>query len=162
MTFEEFLDLDVSYKFVTLDNFYREHLYLLMLTECFYGDARSKFGHCIFTESGDFKMSDVCSDDLFRTTGSAILFKKDLDVIFFESDKAVELYKQMIDSSDSSQYHLSKDEIIDIIDDALRSEIERSEQIISSYRSKIQLHQAAIDGLNAKRFKLRAAKGDMN
>lgn len=162
MTFEEFLELDAPYKFVTLDNFYREHLYLLTLAECFYGDARSKFGHCIFTESGDFKMSDVCSDDLFRTTGSAILFKKDLDVIFFESDKAVELYKQMIDSSDSSQYHLSKDEIIDIIDDALRSEIERSEQIISSYRSKIKLRQSAIDGLDAKRFKLQAAKGDMN
>lgn len=160
MTFEEFLDLDVSYKFVTLDNFYREHLFLLMLTECFYGDARSKFGHYIFTESGDFKMSHVCSDELFRMTGSAILFKKDLEVIFFESDKAVELFRQKIDLSDSSQYHLSKDEIIDIIDDALRSEIERNEQIVSSYRSKIKLHQAAIDGLNTKRYKLRAAKGE--
>lgn len=162
MTFEEFLDLDVSYKFVTLDDFYREHLYLLMLTECFYGDARSMFGHCIFTESGDFEMPYTPSDELFRLTGSAILFKKDLDVIFFESDKAVELYKQRIDSSDSSQYHLSKDEIIDIIDDTLRSEIERNEQIISNYRSKIKLHQSAIDELSAKRFKLRAAKGDMN
>ena len=160
MTFEEFLDLDVSYKFVTLDNFYREHLHLLTLAECFYGDERSMFGHCIFTESGDFEMSDTPSDELFRMTGSAILFKKDLDVVFFRSDRAVVLYKQLIDSSDSSQYHLSKDEIIDIIDDALRSEIERNEQIISSYRSKIKLHQSAIDGLDAKRFKLRAAKGE--
>lgn len=39
MTFEEFLDLDVSYKFVTLDNFYREHLYLLNLAECFYDEV---------------------------------------------------------------------------------------------------------------------------
>ena len=158
MTFEEFLELDVAYKFVTLDNFYREHLHLLTLAECFYGDARSMFGHCIFTESGDFVMSHTISDELFRMTGSAILFKKDLDVVFFESDKAVDLYKQMIDSSDSSQYHLSKDEIIDIIDDGLRSQIERSEQIINNYRSKIKLHQSAIDELSAKRFKLRAAK----
>lgn len=160
MTFEEFLELDVRYKFVTLDDFYREHLYLLTLAECFYGDVRSMFGHCIFTESGDFVMSHTSSDELFRMTGSAILFKKDLDVVFFESDKSVDLYKQMIDSSDSSQYHLSKDEIIDIIDDDLRSQIERSEQIIDNYRSKIDLHQSTIDELNAKRFKLCSAKGD--
>lgn len=159
MTFEEFLELDVAYKFVTLDNFYREHLHLLTLAECFYGDARSMFGYCIFTESGDFVMPYTPSDELFRMTDSAILFKKDLDVVFFESDKSVDLYKQVIDSSDSSQYHLSKDEIIDIIDDGLRSQIERSEQVINSYRSKIKLHQSAIDELNAKRFKLHAAKG---
>ena len=160
MTFEEFLDLDVSYKFVTLDNFYREHLYLVVLAECFYGDARSMFGHCIFTESGDFKMSHAPSEELFRMTESAILFKKDLDVVFFESDDALDLYEQLIDSSDSSHYHLSKNEIIDIIDDALLYQIERSEQIIRSYRSKIEMHQSAIDGLNAKRSKLKAAKGD--
>lgn len=137
MTFEEFLELDAPYKFVTLDNFYREHLYLLTLAECFYGDERSMFGHCIFTESGDFVMSDTPSDELFRMTSSAILFKKDLDVVFFESDRAVDLYKQMIDSSDSSHYHLSKDEIIDIIDDDLRSQIDHGEQIIRKYRSKI-------------------------
>ena len=160
MTFEEFLELNVPYKFVTLDDFYREHLYLLTLAECFYGDARSMFGYYIFTESGDFVISYTPSDELFRMTGSAILFKKDLDVVFFESDKALKLYRQMIDSSDSSHYHLSKDEIIDIIDDDLRSQIERSAQIISNYRSKIKLHQSAIDELNAKRYKLRAAKGD--
>lgn len=158
MTFEEFLDLDVSYKFVTLDNFYREHLYFSTLAECFYGDASYKFGHCIFTESGDFEMSHTPSDELFRMTGSAILFKKDLDVIFFESDKAVKLYKQMIDSSDSSQYHLSKDEIIDIIDDALRSQIYRIERINSDYRSKIKSHLKQIDDLNALRFKLTSSK----
>lgn len=160
MTFEEFLDLDVSYKFVTLDDFYRENLYFLTLSECFYGDARSMFGHYIFTESGDFETPYTPSDESFKSGCPTVLFKNTLDVVFFESDKAVDLYKQMIDSSDSSQYHLSKDEIIDIIDDSLRSQIERSEQIIDNYRSKIKLHQSAIDELNAKRFKLRAAKGD--
>lgn len=160
MTFEEFLDLDVSYKFVTLDNFYRDHLYLWTLSECFYGDARSKYGYCIFTKYGYFDISYASSNDLFKSCCSTVLLKKDLDIVFFRSDRAVDLYKQMIDSSDSSQYHLSKDEIIDIIDDDLLSQIERSEQIIDNYRSKIKLHQSAIDELNAKRSKLRAAKGE--
>ena len=159
MTFEEFLELDVSYKFVTLDNFYREHLHLWTLSECFYGDARSRYDHCIFTKYGHFDISYAPSGELFKSCCSTVLFMKDLEIIFFDSEEAVELFKRKIDSSDYSHYTLSKDEIIDIIDDDLRSQIDYSEQIIRKYRSKIKMHQSVIDGLDEKRFKLRAAKG---
>lgn len=160
MTFEEFLDLDVSYKFVTLDDFYRDHLYLWTLSECFYGDARSKYDHYIFTKYGHFDISYAPSDELFKLSCSTVLFKKDLEIIFFDSEEAVEFYKQKIDLSNSSHYTLSKDEIIDIIDDDLRSQIEHNAQIIGDYRSKIKMHQSVIDELSEKRFKLRAMKGD--
>lgn len=160
MTFEEFLDLDVSYKFVTLDDFYRDHLYLWTLSECFYGDARFKYHRGIFTRSGQFDISYAPDDELFKSSCSTVLFKNTLDVVFFDSNEAVELFKQKIDSSDSSHYHLSKDEIIDIVDDDLRSQIEHNAQIIGDYRSKIKMHQSVIDELSEKRFKLRAMKGD--
>ena len=156
MTFEEFLELDVAYKFITLDDFYRENLYFWTLSECFYGDARFKYHRGIFTKSGQFDISYASDNEIFKSGCSTVLFKNTLDVVFFDSDEAVELFKQKIDSSDSSHYHLSKDEIIDIVDDDLRSQIERIEQIISNYRSKIKLHQSAIDELSEKRFKLRA------
>lgn len=160
MTFEEFLDSDVSYKFITLDDFYRDNLYFLTLSECFYGDARSKYHRGIFLKSGQFDISYASDDKVFESGCSTVLFKDTLDVVFFDSEEAVELFKQKIDSSDSSHYHLSKDEIIDIIDDDLRSQIEHSAQIIGDYRSKIKLHQSVIDELSEKRFKLRAMKGE--
>lgn len=158
MTFEEFLELDVAYKFITLDDFYRENLYFWTLSECLYGDARFKYHRGIFTRSGQFGISYASDDELFKSGCSTVLFKNTLDVVFFDSDEAVELFKQKIDSSDSSHYHLSKDEIIDIVDDDLRSQIEKSAQIIGDYRSKIKMHQDQIDELNAKRFKLTSAK----
>ena len=158
MTFEEFLDSDVSYKFITLDDFYRSNLYFLTLSECFYGDARSSYFRSTFLKSGQFDISYASDDEVFKSGCSTVCFKDTLDVVFFDSEEAVELFKQKLDSSDWSQYHLSKDEIIDIIDDDLRSQIERSAQIIGDYRSKIKMHQEVIDELNAKRFKLRDAK----
>lgn len=160
MTFEEFLDLNVSYKFITLDDFYRENLYFWTLSECFYGDASFKYHRGIFTKSGQFDISYASDDEIFKSGCSTVLFKNTLDVVFFDSDEAVKLFKQKIDSSDSSHYYLSKNEIIDIIDDDLRSQIYRIERINSDYRSKIKSYLNQIDEINALRFKLRAAKGE--
>lgn len=68
MTFQEFLELNSDQKYVTLDNFYRDHLYLRTLAKRFYGDNEHQLGTCIFTKDGDFLRSRPTDDDAFKST----------------------------------------------------------------------------------------------
>lgn len=157
MTFQEFLELNSDQKYVTLDNFYRDHLYLRTLAKRFYGDDEHRLDTCIFTKDGDFLRSRPTDDDAFKSNCSTVLFRKDVSAIFFDSEEAVSLYKRMTDTLESPHYHLSKDEIIEIIEKDLDSQIENVKQVIESYQTQVRLHQNRVDYLDQKKINLRKA-----
>lgn len=157
MTFQEFLALNDDYKYVTLNNFYRKHLYLCTLAEYFYGDESYKLGTCIFTKDGDFLRSRPTDDSAFKSNCSTVLFRKDLTAIFFDSEEAVSIYKQMTETLESPHYHLSKAEIIDIIEEDLNSQIDGVKKVIEDYRKQLSLHQNRIDYLDQMRIDLKKA-----
>ena len=77
MTFQEFLELNYDKKYVTLDNFYRDHLYLRTLAKRFYGDKSHRLGTCVFTKDGDFLRSRPTDNQAFKSNCSTVLFDKD-------------------------------------------------------------------------------------
>lgn len=157
MTFQEFLELNFDKKYVTLDNFYRDHLYLRTLAKRFYGDNEYKLGTCIFTKDGDFLRSRPTDDSAFKSNCSTVLFDKDQSVIFFDSEEAVSIYKRMTETSDSPHYYLSKAEIVEIIEKDLDSQIENVKQVIEGYQTQINLHQNRVDHLDQMKIDLRKA-----
>ena len=157
MTFQEFLELNFDKKYVTLDNFYRKHLYLSKLTEYFYGNKSYQLSTCIFTKGGDFLRSRPTDDSAFKSNCSTVLFDKDQSVIFFDSEESVSIYKQMTETSDSPHYYLSKSEIIEIIEKDLDSQIENVKQVIEGYQKQIKLHQNRVDYLDQMKIDLRKA-----
>lgn len=157
MTFQEFLELSGDYKYVTLNNFYRDHLYLRTLAERFYGDNEYMLGTCIFTKDGDFLRSKPTDDDAFKSNCSTVLFNKDVSVIFFDSEEAVSIYKRMTETLESPHYHLSKAEIIEIIEKDLDSQIDGVKKVIDDYNTQIRLHQNRVDYLDQKKINLRKA-----
>lgn len=157
MTFQEFLELIGDQKYVTLDNFYRDHLYLRTLAKCFYGDNEHQLGTCIFTKDGDFLRSRPTDDDAFKSNCSTVLFRKDVSAIFFDSEEAVSIYKRMTDTLESPHYHLSKSEIIEIIEEDLDSQIDGVKKVIDDYNTQIRLHQNRVDYLDQKKINLRKA-----
>lgn len=157
MTFQEFLELNYDKKYVTLDDFYRKHLYLSKLAEYFYGNKAYQLGTCIFTKDGDFLRSRPTDDSAFKSNCSTVLFDKDQSVIFFDSEEAVSIYKRMTETLESPHYRLSKDEIIEIIEKDLDSQIENVKQVIESYQTQVRLHQNRVDYLDQKKINLRKA-----
>ena len=157
MTFQEFLELNYDKKYVTLDDFYRKHLYLSKLAEYFYGNKAYQLGTCIFTKDGDFLRSRPTDDHAFKSNCSTVLFDKDQTVIFFDSEEAVSIYKQMTETLESPHYHLSKAEIIEIIEKDLDSQIENIKQVIEGYQNQIELHQNRVDYLDQMKIDLRKA-----
>lgn len=157
MTFQEFLELSSDQKYITLDNFYRDHLYLRTLAKRFYGDDEHQLDTCIFTKDGDFLRSRPTDDDAFKSNCSTVLFCKDISAIFFDSDEAVSLYKRMTDTLESPHYHLSKAEIVEIIEEDLESQISGVKKVIDDYRTQISLHQNRVDYLDRMRIDLRKA-----
>ena len=155
MTFQEFLELEVSNRFITLDDFYRKHLYLRTLAEYFYGDKAYRSGSCIFTKDSDFIRSRPTDDNAFKSNYHTVLFRKDQTVIFFDSKEALDLYTQTIDSSDLSHYDLSKDEIVMMIEEDLDSQIDGVEKVIEDYKTQIKLHQNRVDYLDQMKINLR-------
>ena len=155
--FKEFVESKVEHKFLTLNNFYRDRLYLHTLAEYFYGAKASEVGSCIFTKDGDFLRSTPTDTQVFWTRHNTVLFKPRQTVIFFDSEEAVELYKQLLGSSGSSNYNLSKDEIFTILDDDYSSKINEVKKIIEDYREKLSLHQSRVDYLEQIRIDLRNA-----
>lgn len=147
MTFQEFLELSSDQKYVTLDNFYRDHLYLRTLAKRFYGDNEHQLGTCIFTKDGDFLRSRPTDDDAFKSNCSTVLFRKDVSAIFFDSEEAVSIYKRMTDTLESPHYHLSKSEIVEIIEEDLESQISGVKKVIDDYHTQISLHQDRVDYL---------------
>ena len=157
MTFQEFLELNFDKKYVTLDNFYRDHLYLRTLAKRFYGDDEYKLGTCIFTKDGDFLRSRPTDDSAFKSNCSTVLFDKDQSVIFFDSEEAVSIYKQMTETLESPHYHLSKAEIVEIIEEDLNSQIDGVKKVIEDYRKQLSLHQNRVDYLDQMRIDLKKA-----
>lgn len=157
MTFQEFLELNSDQKYVTLDDFYRDHLYLRTLAKRFYGDNESQLGTCIFTKDGDFLRSRPTDDDAFKSNCSTVLFRKDVSAIFFDSEEAVSIYKRMTETLESPHYHLSKSEIIEIIEEDLDSQIDGVKKVIDDYNTQIRLHQNRVDYLDQKKIDLRKA-----
>lgn len=157
MTFQEFLELSSDQKYITLDNFYRDHLYLRTLAKRFYGDDEHRLGTCIFTKDGDFLRSRPTDDDAFKSNCSTVLFRKDVPAIFFDSEEAVSLYKRMTDTLESPHYHLSKAEIVEIIEEDLESQIDGVKKVIDDYHTQISLHQNRVDYLDQKKINLRKA-----
>ena len=157
MTFQEFLELNYDKKYVTLDNFYRDHLYLRTLAKRFYGDNEYKLGTCIFTKDGDFLRSRQTDDDAFKSNCSTVLFDKDQSVIFFDSEEAVSIYKRMTETLESPHYHLSKAEIIEMIEEDLDSQIDGVKKVIDDYHTQIRLHQDRVDYLDQMKIDLRKA-----
>lgn len=157
MTFQEFLDLQSDYKYVTLDNFYRKHLYLSTLAEYFYGDKAFKLGSCIFTKDGDYLRSRPTDDSAFKSNCLIVLFQKDQTVIFFDSEEAVSIYERMTETLESPHYHLSKAEIVEIIEEDLNSQIDGVKKVIDDYHTQISLHQNRVDYLDRMRIDLRKA-----
>ena len=147
MTFQEFLELSSDQKYVTLDDFYRDHLYLRTLARRFYGDNESQLGTCIFTKDVDFLRSRPTDDHAFKSNCSTVLFRKDVSAIFFDSEEAVSIYKQMTDTLESPHYHLSKSEIVEIIEEDLESQISGVKKVIDDYHTQISLHQDRVDYL---------------
>ena len=157
MTFQEFLELNSDQKYVTLDNFYRDHLYLRTLAKRFYDDNEHQLGTCIFTKDGDFLRSRPTNDDAFKSNCSTVLFRKDVSAIFFDSEEAVSIYKRMTDTLESPHYHLSKSEIVEIIEEDLESQISGVKKVIDDYHTQISLHQNRVDYLDRMRIDLRKA-----
>ena len=157
MTFQEFLELNSDQKYVTLDNFYRKYLYLSTLAEYFYGDKAFKLGSCIFTKDGDYLRSRPTDDSAFKSNCSTVLFQKDQTVIFFDSEEAVSIYKRMTETLESPHYHLSKAEIVKIIEEDLESQISGVKKVIDDYHTQISLHQNRVDYLDRMRLDLRKA-----
>ena len=155
-SFKEFLDSKVEHKFLTLNNFYRDRLYLRTLAEYVYGDKSYKVGTCIFTKDGDYLRSTPSDTDVFWTRHNTVLFEPKQTVIF-DSEEAVELYKKSYDSSDSSHYSLSKAEIIEIIEEDLNSQIDGVKKVIEDYRKQLSLHQNRVDYLENIRIDLKNA-----
>lgn len=155
--FKEFVDSKVEHKFLILNNFYRDRLYLRTLAEYFYGDKTFEVGTCIFTKDGDFLRSTPTDTDVFWTRHNTVLFEPKQTVIFFDSEEAVDLYKKSYDSSDSSHYSLSKTEIIEIIEDDLNSQIEGVKKVIEDYRKQLSLHQNRVDYLGRMKIDLKNA-----
>ena len=156
-SFKEFVESKVEHKFLTLNNFYRDRLYLRTLAEYFYGDKTFEVGTCIFTKDGDFLRSTPTDTDVFWARHNTVLFEPKQTVIFFDSEEAVDLYKKLYDSSDSSNYSLSKDEIFTILDDDYSSKIKEVKKIIEDHSKKISLNQARIDYLENIRIDLKNA-----
>ena len=152
--FKEFVDSKVEHKFLTLNNFYRDRLYLRTLAEYFYSDKSYKVGTCIFTKDGDFLRSAPTDTDVFWTRHNTVLFEPKQTVIFFDSEEAVDLYKK---SYDSSHYSLSKAEIIEIIEEDLNSQIDGVKKVIEDYRKQLSLHQNRVDYLDQMRIDLKKA-----
>ena len=157
MTFQEFLELNYDKKYVTLDNFYRDRLYLRTLAEYFYGDKSYKVGTCIFTKDGDFLRSAPTDTDVFWTRHNTVLFKPKQTVVFFDSEEAVSIYKQMTETLESPHYHLSKAEIVEILEEDLNSQIDGVKKVIEDYRKQLSLHQNRIDYLDQMRIDLKKA-----
>lgn len=157
MTFQEFLELNYDKKYITLDNFYRDHLYLRTLAKRFYGDNEYKIGTCIFTKDGDFLRSRPTDDDAFKSNCTTVLFNKDVSAIFFDSEEAVSIYKQMTETLESPHYHLSKAEIIEMIEEDLDSQIDGVKKVIDDYNTQIRLHQNRVDYLDQMKIDLRKA-----
>lgn len=155
--FKDFIESKVEHKFLTLNNFYRDRLYLSALAEYFYGAKASEVGSCIFTKDGNYLRSSPSDTDVFWTRHNTVLFEPKQTVIFFDSEEAVELYKQLLGSSGSSNYNLSKDEIFTILDDDYSSKINEVKKIIEDYREKLSLHQSRVDYLEQIRIDLRNA-----
>lgn len=155
MTFQEFLELDYDKKCITLDDFYRKHLYLNKLAEYFCGNKAYQLGTCIFTKDGDFFRSRPTDDDAFKSNCSTVLFNKDISVIFFDSEEAVSIYKQMTETLESPHYHLSKSEIVEIIEEDLNSQIDGVKKVIEDYRKQLSLHQNRVDYLDQMKIDLR-------
>ena len=141
---------------MTLNDFYRDRLYLRTLAKYFYGDKSSEVGSCIFTKDGDYLRSSPTDTQVFWTRNNTVLFEPRQTVIFFDSEEAVDLYKKLYDSSNSSHYSLSKDEIFTILDD-YSSEIKEVKKIIEDHSKKISLNQARIDYLENIRIDLKNA-----
>ena len=156
-SFKEFVESKVDHKFLTLNDFYRDRLYLRTLTKYFYGDKSSEVGSCIFTKDGDYLRSSPTDTQVFWTRNNTVLFEPRQTVIFFDSEEAVDLYKKLYDSSNSSHYSLSKDEIFTILDDDYSSEIKEVKKIIEDHSKKISLNQARIDYLENIRIDLKNA-----
>ena len=157
MTFQEFLELNYDKKYVTLDNFYRDHLYLRTLAKRFYGDNEYKIGTRIFTKDGDFLRSRPTDDDAFKSNCTTVLFNKDVSAIFFDSEEAVSIYKQMTETLESPHYHLSKAEIIEMIEEDLDSQIDGVKKVIDDYQTQINLHKNRVDYLDQMKLDLRTA-----
>lgn len=157
MTFQEFLELSSDQKYITLDNFYRDHLYLRTLAKRFYGDDEHRLGTCIFTKDGDFLRSRPTDDDAFKSNCSTVLFRKDVSAIFFDSEEAVSIYKRMTETLESPHYRLSKSEIIEMIEKDLDSQIDGVKKVIDDYNTQIRLHQNRVDYLDQKKIDLRKA-----
>ena len=155
--FKEFVDSKVEHKFLTLNNFYRKHLYLRTLAEYFYGDKSYKLGTCIFTKDRDFLRSRPTDDSAFKSNCSTVLFRKDLTVIFFDSEEAVSIYKQMTETLESPHYHLSKAEIVEILEEDLNSQIDGVKKVIEDYRKQLSLHQNRVDYLDRMKIDLKKA-----
>lgn len=156
-SFKEFVESKVEHKFLTLNNFYRDRLYLGTLAKYFYGDKSSEVGSCIFTKDGDYLRSSPTDTQVFWTRHNTVLFEPRQTVIFFDSEEAVDLYKKLLGSSDSSNYSLSKDEIFTILDDDYSSKIKEVKKIIEDHNKKISLNQARIDYLENIRVDLKNA-----
>lgn len=157
MTFQEFLELNYDKKYVTLDDFYRKHLYLSKLAEYFYGNKAYQLGTCIFTKDGDFLRSRPTDDSAFKSNCSTVLFDKDQSVIFFDSEEAVSIYKRMTETLESPHYHLSKDEIVEMIEEDLDSQIDGVKKVIDDYQTQINLHKNRVDYLDQMKIDLRKA-----
>ena len=156
-SFKDFIESQVEHKFLTLNNFYRDRLYLSALAKYFYGAKASEVGSCIFTKDGNYLRSTPTDTQVFWTRHNTVLFKPRQTVIFFDSEEAVDLYKKLYDSSDSSKYSLSKDEIFTILDDDYSSKIKEVKKIIKDHSKKISLNQARIDYLENIRIDLKNA-----
>lgn len=156
-SFKEFVDSKAEHKFLTLNNFYRDRLYLRTLAEYFYGDKTFEVGTCIFTKDGDFLRSTPSDTDVFWTRHNTVLFEPKQTVIFFDSEEAVDLYKKSYDSSDSSHYGLSKAEIVEIIEEDLNSQIEGVKKVIKDYETQLNLHKNRVDYLDRMKIDLRKA-----
>lgn len=100
--------------------------------------------------------SSPTDTQVFWTRNNTVLFEPRQTVIFFDSEEAVDLYKKLYDSSNSSHYSLSKDEIFTILDD-YSSEIKEVKKIIEDHSKKISLNQARIDYLENIRIDLKNA-----
>lgn len=156
-SFKEFVESKVEHKFLTLNNFYRDRLYLSTLAKYFYDDKSSEVSSCIFTKDGDYLRSSPTDTQVFWTRHNTVLFEPRQTVIFFDSEEAVDLYKKLLGSSDSSNYNLSKDEIFTILDDDYSSKIKEVKKIIEDYRAKLSLHQSRVDYLENIRIDLKNA-----
>lgn len=63
----------------------------------------------------------------------------------------------MTDTLESPHYHLSKAEIVEIIEEDLNSQIDGVKKVIDDYHTQISLHQNRVDYLDQMRIDLRKA-----